>query len=138
MSFFGSNNLPPSYTKREYLNRYNEEQQNRISKAPPTPIDNCRPQELPQRHQQQEVPAYRPQGPYIQPDQYARSQETQQQTERPPPSKLSNYGERSLVMDQRGVHDKQTSKFDIINMKPREHSQDIRQYPCGTRRGRST
>jgi hypothetical protein len=32
-------------------------------------------------------------------------------------------------MDQRGVHDKQTSKFDIINMKPREHSQDIRQYP---------
>lgn len=32
-------------------------------------------------------------------------------------------------MDQRGVHDKQTSKFDIINLKPKEHSQDIRQYP---------
>jgi phosphomannomutase len=27
------------------------------------------------------------------------------------------------------VHDKQTSKFDIINLKPREYNQDIKQYP---------
>ena len=45
------------------------------------------------------------------------------------PSKLSNYGERSLNLDQRGVYDKQTSKYDIVNLKPRENSQQLKQYP---------
>lgn len=35
MSFFNSSNFPEPYTKREYLNRYNDEQ-NRVSSKPPT------------------------------------------------------------------------------------------------------
>lgn len=35
-------------------------------------------------------------------------------------------------MDQRGVYNKQTSKYDIINLKPLEHSQEIKQYPWFT------
>jgi hypothetical protein len=54
MSFFGSNNFPAPYTKREYLNRYNEEQQTRVNtKAPPTPIDHYRPQDVSPRQAQQ-------------------------------------------------------------------------------------
>lgn len=32
-------------------------------------------------------------------------------------------------MDQRGVYNKQSSKFDIISLKPLEHNGSIRQYP---------
>lgn len=35
------------------------------------------------------------------------------------PSKLSNIGQRSLQLDQIKVYENQTSKFDIINNKPR-------------------
>ena len=44
-------------------------------------------------------------------------------------SKLSNYGQRSLQLDQVGVHHKQSSPYNIISMKPKEYSDDIRQYP---------
>jgi hypothetical protein len=37
----------------------------------------------------------------------------------PNPSKLSNIGQRSIQMDQVKIYDNQTSKFDIINNKPR-------------------
>lgn len=32
-------------------------------------------------------------------------------------------------MDQRSVYNKQSSKFDIINLKPLDHSIAIKQYP---------
>lgn len=32
-------------------------------------------------------------------------------------------------MDQRGVYHKQTSPYNIISLKPKEFSDDIRQYP---------
>jgi hypothetical protein len=33
------------------------------------------------------------------------------------------------MIDQRGVYNKQSSKFDIISLKPLEHSNAIKQYP---------
>lgn len=73
MTFFNGNNFPEPYHKREYLNRYHEEQA-RPSKLPNPPLDAYRPQDPP--HQKQEVPSYRPQEPYLRPDQQysARSQ----------------------------------------------------------------
>lgn len=44
-------------------------------------------------------------------------------------SRLSNYGQKSLQMDQRGIYDKQSSKFDIISLKPKEFTGRIKQYP---------
>ena len=45
------------------------------------------------------------------------------------PGHLSGYGQRSLQMDQRGVVQRQSSKYDIINNKPVEHNHEIKQYP---------
>lgn len=44
-------------------------------------------------------------------------------------SKLSKYGERSLQLDQRGVYHKQSSPYNIVSLKPKEYSSDIKQYP---------
>jgi hypothetical protein len=42
---------------------------------------------------------------------------------------MANYGQRSLQLDQVGVYHKQSSPYNIISLKPKEYSDDIRQYP---------
>jgi hypothetical protein len=44
-------------------------------------------------------------------------------------SNLSNYGTNSLSFNQKDIFNKQNSRYNIINVKPKDYDDSIRQFP---------
>jgi hypothetical protein len=105
MTFFNGGYYPDTKAPKEPDRRYTIETNARVPSAP---------RQMVQEHPKQLYPT-------ISGGEGSRSGEGD--------SKLSKYGQRSLQLDQRGVCLKQSSPYNIVNLKPKEYNSEIRQYP---------
>lgn len=106
MTFFHGNHAEPNPIKESNRSYFTDAYTHRVRAAKPSPP---------------------PVSQQLHPQEPRKLQPTESQPRAD--SKLSNVGQRSLQLDQVGVYHKQTSPYNIISCKPKEYSDDIRQYP---------